>query len=177
MSVERIMRFGLLALMCGLCACGSSYLTTEELGLQDDRDFAIDEESKIEDSDEARKVVLVVADYRRALVRKDFGALRGMIDEQYYDNGATTSTTRDDYGRDEVVEQVFEMIAQHAEAIQYRVTVKDVRVKDDRATVDYEFRYAYQYRVGEELTWDAGVDVNRLEMQRRGDVWKIVSGL
>jgi membrane carboxypeptidase/penicillin-binding protein len=173
----QIARLSIIALAFGLSACASGYLNTEDLGLQDDRDFAIDAESKIEDTDDSRKVVRVVADYRSALVRKDFGALRKMIDDEYYDNGATTSTTRDDYGKEQLVSEVFEMVAQHAEAIQYRVTVKDVRVNDDRATVDYEFRYAYQYRVGEELTWDAGVDVNRLEMSRKDGAWKIISGL
>jgi hypothetical protein len=176
MRLVQIVRAGLIVCAFGLMACGSGYLNTKDLGLEDDKEFFIDAESKIEDTEDARKVVRVMADYRRALVRKDFGAMRGLVSEDYYDNGATTSTTRDDYGHNQLGE-VFELVAAHAEAIQYRVMVKDVRVTDDRATVDYEFRYAYQYRVGEELTWDAGVDVNRLEMRRAGDVWKIVSGL
>ena len=52
-----------------------------------------------------------------------------------------------------------------------------VVVKGAEAFIDYEYRYAYQFKVGEEESWDAGVEVNRLELKRVNDQWKIVSGL
>jgi hypothetical protein len=176
-SLSHARAASLALLVCLSVACGPSYLTTKTIGLEEEKDFVIDDEAKILDNDDTRKVTRIVAEYRSALVRKNFGTIRELIAEDYYDNAGTTSTTLDDYGHKELTGTVFEMVASHAENIQYRVTIKDVRVREDRASVDYEFRYAYQYRVGEEMTWDAGIDVNRIEMRKRNGDWKIISGL
>ena len=45
------------------------------------------------------------------------------------------------------------------------------------AHVDYEYRYTYQYTVGDEVSWDAGVEVNRLDLKKIKGEWKIISGL
>lgn len=158
-----------------LSACGSEYLVDEEFS-QDDPEFRIDDSAKIMDSPQNREVLGVMLEYRQALVRKDVGTLNRIISKDYYENASTTDTTRDDYGRPELGD-IFEMIVQHAENIQYRVTIKSVEIKKDRAFVDYEFRYAYQFKVGDDVNWDAGVDVNRVSMRLFEGEWKIVSGL
>jgi hypothetical protein len=69
------------------------------------------------------------------------------------------------------------MMAQSAKEIRYDVLVKDVEVEADHAYVDYKFDYAYQYVVADEVAWDAGIDVNRLELAQENGEWRIVSGL
>lgn len=159
-------------------ACGKSMLTdkTYEVAAED-RDFRIDQEAKIADTQEARDVLNVLAEYRRALVRKDFAGVKRLIAEDYYDNGSTTNTTKDDYDG-KALPELFELIAKHTESIQYQVTVKTVSFKHKRAFVSYEYRYAYQYKVGDEMSWDAGVEVNQLELvQNKEGAWKILTGL
>ena len=165
----------LLALVFLLASCGSAYLRTED-HYENEVGFAIDEEAEIADTVENRKVSDVLVQYRRALVRKDVGTLQRLISERYYDNAATTDTTRDDYG-DEQLPELFELMAQHTDQIKYDVVVKNVQVKERVAWVDYEYEYAYEYKVGETPTWDAGLDVNRLELESENGEWKIVSGL
>ncbi len=164
-----------LLMLVMLSACAAGQIQDKNFH-QDDTEFRIDEEAAIEDTEGNREVLEVLVKYRQALVRKDFGELGAMIADDYYDNGSTTNTTRDDYGKDQLSE-FFEMLANHAENIQYRVMVKRVVVKGAEAFIDYEYRYAYQFKVGEEESWDAGVEVNRLELKRVNDQWKIVSGL
>lgn len=164
-----------LLLTMTLAACGPAYLRTED-HYSDERGFAIDDEAKIADTTANRQVIDVLLQYRGAVVRKDVGTLRRLISDRYYDNGATTDTTRDDYGADDLPD-LFELMAQHTDQIRYEVVVKKVEVKDRTAFVDYEFKYAYEYKVGEASTWDAGLDVNRLELESEDGEWKIVSGL
>ncbi len=168
----------MMLLMC-LClvatGCAAGQLQDENFH-EEDTEFRIDEEAKIEDNETNREVLEVLLKYRQALVRKDFGELGAMISDDYYDNGSTTNTTRDDYGKEQLSE-FFEMLANHSESIQYRVMVKQVQVNKSEAFIDYEYRFAYQFKVGDEESWDAGVDVNRLELKRVGEQWKIVSGL
>lgn len=158
-----------------LSACGPDYLKDDNYKAND-VDFRIDEEAQIEDTKEHREILEMLASYRIAVVKKDFGALNSMVSKSYYDNAATTNTTKDDYGHDQL-KNVFELMAAHTSSIQYRMTVKQMEVEPMEAHVDYEYRYTYQYTVGDEVSWDAGVEVNRLDLKKIKGEWKIISGL
>lgn len=166
----------LLTLSTTLIGCASEFLRGEEFH-SEDVDFLIDDEARIRDTQEHRAVLEVMAKYRQAIVKKDFGTLNRLVSAEYYDNASTTNTTRDDYGRQQL-DELFEMLANHAESIQYRITIKDVLIERGEAFIDYEYRYAYQFKVGEELSWDAGVEVNRVTLRKISDEqWQILSGL
>lgn len=175
-SVQKLLILLLLSMvvLAGV-GCGPSYIRADQLYV-DDPNFQVDEESKIVDSTENREVLDVLAHYRRAVVNKDFGSLKRLISSNYYDNAGTTDTTADDYDATHLT-QVFEMMAQSAREIRYDVLVKAVKVENNRAHVDYQFDYAYQYVVADDVSWDAGVDVNRLELVLEDGQWRIVSGL
>ncbi len=155
--------------------CVSSGLQTDDL-YPDATDFQISERAEIEDTEDARDIIHVLYEYREALVSKDFGTLNRLVSEHYYDNAGTTHTTADDYGYDEL-SSIFEMMAEYADQVQYEVIVQDVVIDGARAHIDYEFEYAFRYEIADSETWDAGVDVNRLEMHREGDQWRITSGM
>ncbi len=165
----------ILTLFFVLVGCGQNYLRSEA-HYKEETGFRIDKEAEIRDTTEHRKVIDVLLQYRRAMVKKDVGTLKRLISERYYDNGATTDTTADDYGSDQLAD-LFELMAQSTDQIKYDVLLKRVEIKDRVAWVDYEYRYSYQYKVGESPTWDAGLDVNRLELEDEDGEWKIVSGL
>lgn len=162
------------ALMLGP-GCASDYIRDDNFR-PEEPEFRIDEAAQIVDDEAHRSILEVMAQYRQALTKKDFGTINRLIAPDYYDNSATTNTTKDDYGREQLGE-IFEMLANHAESIQYRVTIKDVEIVRDQAYIDYEYRYAYQYRVGEDVSWDAGVEINRVSLKQVDGQWKIVSGL
>lgn len=166
----------LLFLVAGaLTACGPTYLRTES-HYADERGFTIDEEAQIADTVEHRQVLDVLVQYRSAIVRKDVGSLKRLVSDEYYENSGTTNTTSDDYGA-EALPEVYEMMAQNADNIRYEVKVKDLVVDGTRAYVDYEYEYAYKFDIGEQPSWDAGIDVNRLELLEDDGEWKIISGL
>ena len=180
MQWERVSRrCGVMAVawaMCLVMGCASGFIEDDNF-YEQDSEFQIDQEARIRDTLEHRQALDVLAKYRQALVRKDFGTLDRLIAEDYYDNSSTTNTTKDDYGRTQLAD-MFEMLANHAESIRYKIVVKDITLARGVAAIDYEFRYAYQYKVGDTSSWDAGVEVNRVEVKRQqDDVWKIVSGL
>lgn len=155
--------------------CADHLIQGEEL-YDKDPGFRIGEEAQIEDNTQNRKVLDVLAQYRKAVVAKDFGTLKRLVSEDYYDNGGTTDTTEDDYGWEKLSE-VFELMANHAEEIKYKVVVKDLKYENERAMVTYEYEYAYKYDLGPKPSWDAGVEVNQVEMIKHKDRWRITSGL
>jgi len=165
--------FGIL--LFGLVGCTTDYLKKDK-GFEDIDGFEFDREAKIEDTSEHREVVGVLIEYRGALVSKDIGRLKRLISDEYYSNAGTTNTTADDYGAVDLP-GVFELLSKHADEVKYDVVVKAVNVDGRKASVDYEYHYAYRYDVSGQASWDAGVDLNRLELVQREGAWKIVSGL
>lgn len=155
--------------------CASQTIKGDEL-YGDVDGFRIGQEADIPDETEYREALDVLVQYRKALVQKDVGALKRLISKDYYDNAGSTDTTDDDYGHEKLPD-IFEMLANYADEIKYNVTVKRVQFKHKRAMIDYEYEYAYKYDVGEKATWDAGVEVNRLELVTEDGRWKIASGL
>lgn len=155
--------------------CSSNHLRSDDL-YPDTVEFQLDEDSEIEDTAENREVLDILYQYRLALVNKDFGTLNRLVSENYYENAGTTHTTADDYGHGELAD-IYELMAEYADQIRYSVKVHEVVVDRNQAHIDYEFEYAYQYRVADEETWDAGLDVNRLELYREGGQWRIISGM
>lgn len=158
-----------------LVACAGNQVRGDDL-YPEETNFRISEEAEIRDTTEVREVLDVLYQYRRALVDKDFGTLNRLVSEHYYDNAGNPDSTEDHYSYEDL-EELFAMMAEHADQIRYEVEVMDVSVSENQAHIDYEFEYAYQYDVGDKATWDAGMDVNRLELIREGDRWRIVSGM
>lgn len=156
-------------------ACGPDYLRKES-HYADVHGLEIDETSEIPDTAENRAVVNVLIQYRNALVTKDVGTLKRLVSDTYYENAGTTDSTRDDYGAAELPD-VFELLASKADEIKFDIELKHVEVKGDKAMVDYEFKYAYRFAVGDQQNWDAGTDLNRLELFAENGEWKIISGL
>lgn len=174
-SLRSLLGLTLLLVLLTTTACSPGYLRPNDI-YPDDPAFQIDTEARIPDTVEARQALDVIAQYRVALVTKDFGTLNRLVSENYYDNAGTTHTTSDDYGIGEL-RAAFEVMAGHTESIQYKIIVKDLVFENQRAHIDYEYEYAYEYKVGDESTWDAGVEVNRLRLAREGDEWRIIGGL
>ena len=163
---------GILMITAG---CASNGLASDDI-YPEEPEFQFGEDADIQDTPEVREVVDVLFQYRQALIAKDFGTLNRLVSENYYENTGTTHTTADDYGHSGLAE-VFEMMAEYAKEIRYSVTVQDVVVRDNQAHIDFEFQYAYQYQIADKETWDAGVDVNRMELHREGNAWRIVGGM
>lgn len=161
--------------MVALSACATGSIRKQDL-YKDQRGFRIGKKAEIRDSTRNRQVLNVVAQYQQAITNKDFGTLERLISDDYYDNAGTTDTTSDDYGASELP-GIWEKLAQYAEEIKYDITVKKVTHKRRRALVKYEYEYAYKVKVGDKPEWDAGVDVNQLELVSRNGNWKILSGL
>lgn len=168
--------FGLtcLAMVVGT-GCGLRNIRDQKL-YEDQDGFRIGDDADIRDTTRNRKILNVVAQYQQAVTNKNLETLRRLVSDDYYDNAGTTDTTEDDYGTKQFLE-FWEQIAKYSESIKYNITVRKIDEKRGRVAVKYEYKYAFKVAVGENPEWDAGVNVNKLELVGTDGNWKIVSGM
>lgn len=175
-TTSRAIGISTMLLALFLVGCASQTIKNDEL-YKDRPGFRLAKDAEIRDNTKNRQVLDVVAQYQNAVTNKDFAALKRIVSEDYYSNSGTTDTTEDDYGREQLGD-TYEMMANYAEEIRYKVKVQSISYENNRALVEYEYEYAYKYQVGDKPSWDAGADMNELELVADKDGgWKIASGL
>lgn len=159
----------LLTLLSGLAmvACGPGVIEDSTVIAQD---------AEIPDTPENRAVVALVELYRRAIEDKDIASLRGLVSSDYYENGGTTHTTQDDYGYDGLL-QVFETYAENVRQIRLQVLIRSIEISGDRANVYVDFGYNMLYVINGQERWQVDRGLNRLELVKEGNEWRILAGL
>lgn len=149
-----------------LSACGARYLQSP----------VIDPQTEIRRTSDGEAIVALVEEYARAVDALDITSLRALVSEEYYENAGTTDTTRDDYGFGGV-ELLFATLSEHVDDVDVDIAVRDLVVDGDAADVLYEYTFRMRYTVAEETHWETARDVNRLQLQREPDGWRIIGGL
>ena len=153
-----------------LVGCGPSNLERYET-------LRVENDAEILDTDENRDVLRVVNAYRLALKNRQTEDIDALISDEYYENGGTSDTAEDDYGRSGVP-QALQRLEEQVKEVNFDIIIKDMQVQEDRAWVVFEYLWNYKYHVGDVPKWESGRDVNRIDLVRKdGGDWKITRGL
>lgn len=163
-----IARFALIVLCAAFAAvgCGRQYIQSD----------IYDEELRVRNTDDNVAITEVMEEYERALDELDIDAIGALISDDYYENAGTTDTTRDDYGT-EGLPALMELLAAHVEEIRFAISVREIVVDDDLADVLFDYEVRALYAVADEQHWENERDVNRIQLQRETNGWRIISGL
>ncbi len=160
----------LLAALLLVTGCGPNHIDNFET-------LRFDEKSEILDTQENREVLEVLHAYRIALQNRESENIESLISDEYYENGGTTNTSDDDYGRTGLP-TVLSRLEERVKSVKLDIVVKDMKVQDDRAWVVFEYLWNYKYQVDDVPKWESGRDVNRIDLVRDdGGLWKITRGL
>ena len=133
-------------------------------------------DAEIVDNSVNREIIAQIEEYRRALEDKDIASLRRLISSGYYENAGTNHTTDDDYGYDGLTE-VFELYAENVRQLRLSLEVRQIEVRGDRANVYLDYAYNMLYVVEGQERWQVDRDINRVELVREGDQWRVLAGL
>jgi hypothetical protein len=133
-------------------------------------------DTEIPDTKESREVVDFLERYRSAVEARDAETLRGLASSHYYENASTTWQSKDDWGAPEL-DEVLAKFKEHVKIVTYEITLKDLRIFGQRADVDFEHTWAFQYTDGERDAWTKKTDQNRLELIKEDGAWRILSGM
>jgi len=134
--------------------------------------------TRIEDTEVNREILRVVEQYRRAFEDRDVERLLALTSDRYFEDPGTPHDPADDYDKAGLRER---LLASFAKLKEHRlaIDVRKVELSDDEndAAVDFRFDYRYRLDLPQAGEWREQTDLNRLELRREGETWKIVSGL
>ncbi len=131
-------------------------------------------EIELADTPDHRALIEVLDEYRQAYEGKDIDRLVALASARFYEDSGTPET-EDDYNYDGLKEHFgehFKMLKK----VQLTLSIKIVKVDGDQAMIDYRYvtRYLMDLPVGEK--WQITDELNRLELVREEDRWKVISG-
>jgi hypothetical protein len=153
------MKLASLIVLCGACAAGLHYIPG----------------TKVEDTDENRRIVSAVEQYRQAMERRDSGALLAMAAKSYWEDGGTP-TGADDYGWDGL-RDVLTNRFQRAEAIRYNMRYMGIRHERNRAYVEVLIEANYTISTTSGPQRQEMRAQNQLVLEYDGRRWLFVSGM
>lgn len=149
----------LVVVVCGACASGMRYIPG----------------TKVEDTEDNRRIVAAVEEYRQAMERHDTGALLAMASKSYWEDGGTP-TGADDYGYDGL-RDVLNTRFQRAEGIRYNMRYMGIRRERNRAYVEVLIEANYTISTANGPQRQELRDQNQLILEFDGRRWLFVSGM
>jgi len=125
----------------------------------------------LEDTGDTRAIIDVISRYNSALEARDANAILALVDPEFRDN-AGTLTPEDDID----IERLRTVLPQRLAKLQdvaVRIEIKTIDVKGDQAQAVYT--WVSQFKLNGKPRTES--DIKRMELRRRADGWKIVSGI
>ncbi|MBN2695316.1 hypothetical protein JXR93_11705 [bacterium] len=130
------------------------------------------EGTSIEDTTENRDIISFMNKYNENLIAKNSDTLFSMASKEYYDNGGTATSSKDDFGYTQLKELLnsrFEKVAE----IQQKIKIVKIFKVDEKIFVDYE--YDAKFRIQNE--WSAKKDINQMVLEKTDNGYKILKGM
>ncbi|MBN2494800.1 MAG: hypothetical protein JXR96_09440 [Deltaproteobacteria bacterium] len=130
---------------------------------------------ELADTPDHRALLDLMASFRKSYESKDIDSLVGLASERFFEDCGSPDAA-DDYGY-EGLRKHFDEHFKRIKKIQLNLSIKNVRVEKDSATIDYHYvtRYLMDLPAGEQ--WKITDELNRMELAREGGAWKVTSGM
>src|SRR5215475_9750689 len=131
--------------------------------------------TRVLDTEENRRLIGAIEQYRLAMERRDAGALLAMASKNYWEDGGTP-TGADDYGYDGLREVLATRFSR-AETIRYNLRYMGVRRDQNRAYVEVLIDASYTISTSGGPVRQEMRDQNQLVLEYDGRRWLFVSGM
>ena len=125
----------------------------------------------LEDTGDTRAIIDTISKYNSALEARDVNAILALVDPEFRDNAGTL-----DPSDDIDIERLRTVLPQRLAKLQdvaVRIEIKTIDVKGDHAQAVYT--WVSQFKLNGKARTES--DIKRMELRRRADGWKILSGI
>jgi len=130
---------------------------------------------ELADTPEHRTLLKIMESFRAAYEKKDVDGLVALASARFYEKSGS-SDTKDDYNYEGLREHFtkhFKMI----DKVVLEYSFKAVRIEGETATIDYHFKTRYLMKLPSGDKWQVTNDINRMNLVRENNEWKVLSGL
>ena len=160
-TVNKIGSIVALALLSALSACTASvkYISG----------------TRVVDTEDNRRLLIVVEEYRQAVERRDVDALVGLASKKYWEDGGTP-TGADDFGYDGLKEALSTRF-QRSDNIRYTLRYMALKRTANRAYVDVMIDASYTVQTGHGPQRMDMRDQNEMILEWDGRKWQFLSGM
>jgi hypothetical protein len=131
--------------------------------------------TEIPDNDDNRAIIAFCERYRHAVEDRNVGLILSLASQRYFDNSGTP-TGDDDVDR-AGLERVLAERFKDVQTMRYEIRYRDVFETLGVVYIEYTYNMAFQYKVGEKTKWANRTADNRLELERVGDGFLILTGM
>jgi hypothetical protein len=133
--------------------------------------------SNLEDSEENRQVLLVLAKYQAAMIERRSDAVMELVAADYFEDRGNLNAN-DDYNRDGLQQRLKDDFARFKE-VDLQIYVQKIdRANPEKLAVDYRYQTRALLDLPAGPKWVTSSDVNRLWLRPVGDGdFRIVAGL
>lgn len=133
--------------------------------------------TQIRDNPQNRALIRVVEKYRRAMIRRDMGALMAMAHPHYYEHGGTHKGD-DDYGYKGLLHVIKKRISQ-LETLRYMIKYRRVKwISSTQVEVEVYIDASFQLKlIKGQSKWSTYADYNKLVLIKHKDRWLLIRGM
>lgn len=131
--------------------------------------------TEIRDTAETRAIAGALEAYRQGIENRDPQAVMALVAPDYFDNSGTPEPT-DDVDRDGLAKRLEDELKK-VTSVRMQLTLRDIQVKGDRATVEVMFDQYYRVTTPNGSVPRHDADVHQMALKRFGKDWKFTSGL
>ena len=125
----------------------------------------------LEDTGDTRAIIDTISRYNSALEARDANAILALVDPEFRDNAGTLSP-EDDIDIERLRTVLPKRLAK-LQDVAVRIEIKTIDVKGDQAQAVYT--WVSQFKLNGKPRTES--DIKRMELRRRADGWKILSGI
>jgi hypothetical protein len=130
----------------------------------------------IERSEENRKIIQTVEEYRQRLMQRNVVGLLALASPRYFEDSGTPRSD-DDYGFDGL-RKVLETQLPRVKSLRYDIEYRNIRVSGDQAEVEVFLDGSFEITAPEAGDRYRRVnDYHRFLLDREGDEWKFIAGM
>jgi hypothetical protein len=132
-------------------------------------------EIELADTPDHQALLQIMDKFRQSYENLDIEGLLALVSDKFYEDSGTNDTS-DDYNKDGLRTYFIE----HFKTIKkcnLEIVLKDVKVTNDKATIDYRYVARYLMALPSGEKWQLTDDVNQMELARENKKWLITSGM
>ena len=130
---------------------------------------------ELADTPDNRALLVVLEKFQQAFEKQDVDALFELASAKFYETSGSSDTKNHyDY---EGIRKHFSEHFNLVEKCTLNITLKDMVVEEDQATIDYRFVSRYLMKLPSGEKWQLKDDINRMKLAKEAGQWKVLSGM